>query len=190
MYETSDIRKNLKIEIDGEPWIVVEFQFVKPGKGNAFTKTKLKNMKTGNIIDRTYRSGEKFTPANVEEKEMQYLYAEGDQYCFMDTKTYEQVYLQADQVGDVRDLMPENINVDILFHGVEAIGVTLPNFVELEVTESEPGVKGDTTSGASKPATLSTGATINVPLFIDEGDTLRIDTRTGEYVERVSRGKK
>ncbi len=190
MYDTSNIRKNLKIELDGDPYIVVEFQFVKPGKGNAFTKTRLKNMKTGSVLERTFRSGEKLTPASVEEKQMQYLYAEGDQYCFMDTETYDQVYVTAEQIGSATDFIAENLVVDILFHGSEAIGVTLPNFVELEVTESEPGVKGDTTSGASKPATLTTGATINVPLFIDEGDVLRIDTRTGEYVERISRGKR
>lgn len=190
MYDTSDIRKNLKVEIDGDPYIVVDFQFVKPGKGNAFTRTKLKNMKTGNVLERTYRSGEKFTPANLVEKQMQYLYAEGDQHCFMDTSTYDQVYLTEDQIGDGLGLLTENLVVDILFHSHEAIGVTLPNFVELEVTESEPGLKGDTSSGATKPATLSTGYTLNVPLFIDEGDTLRIDTRTGEYVERVKRGKR
>ena len=190
MYDTSDIRKNLKIEIDGDPYIVVDFQFVKPGKGNAFTRTKLRNMKTGNVLERTIRSGEKLTPANLEEKQMQYLYADGDQHCFMDTGTYEQVYLTEDQIGDSYRFLSENLVVDILFHGSEAIGVTLPNFVELEVTESEPGLKGDTSSGATKPATLSTGATLNVPLFIDEGDMLRIDTRSGEYVERVKRGKK
>jgi len=190
MYETSDIRKNLKVEIDGIPYIVVDFQFVKPGKGNGFTRTKLKNMKTGSILERTYRSGEKFTPAALEEKSMQYLYPDGDQLCFMDTETYEQVFLTQDQVGERRNLLSENLVVDILFHGVEAIGVTLPTFVEVEVGESDPGVKGDTASGASKPATLVTGATIQVPLFIDEGDTLKIDTRTGDYVERVSRGKR
>lgn len=190
MYDTSDFRKNLKIEIDGDPYIVVEFQFVKPGKGNAFTRSKLRNMKTGAILERTYRSGEKFTPANLEEKQMQYLYAEGDQYCFMDTSTYDQVYLTQDQIGDRFGFLTENLIVDILFHSSEAIGVTLPNFVELEVTESEPGLKGDTSSGATKPATLSTGYTLNVPLFIDEGDILRLDTRTGDYVERVKRGKK
>lgn len=190
MYETSDIRKNLKIELDGDPYIVVEFQFVKPGKGNAFTRTKLKNMKTGAVLERTFRSGEKLTRANLEEKQMQYLYSDADQYCFMDTSTYDQIYLTAEQIGDGVNLLAESMNVDILFHSGEAIGVTLPNFVELEVTESEPGVKGDTTSGASKPATLSTGATINVPLFVEEGDVLKIDTRSGDYVERVKLAKR
>jgi elongation factor P len=190
MYETSDIRKGLKVEIDGDPYIVIDFQFVKPGKGNAFTRTKLRNMKTGNVLERTYKSGEKFTPANLEEKQMQFLYVEGEQYCFMDTKTYDQVFLTPEQVADVKDMMPENILVDILFHSGEAIGVTLPNFVELEVVSSEPGVKGDTSSGATKPATLSTGYTINVPLFVEEGEVLRIDTRTGSYVERVKVSKR
>lgn len=187
MYETSDIRKNLKVEIDGDPYIVVDFQFVKPGKGNAFTRTKLRNMKTGNILERTYKSGEKLTPAQLEEKQMQYLYHDGTNYCFMDTSTYEQVFLSPEQVGEAAELMPENTVADILFHAERPIGVTLPNFVELEVVESEPGIKGDTASGASKPATLATGATINVPLFIEQGDVLRIDTRSGEYVERVKK---
>ena len=190
MYDTSDIRKNLKVEIDGDPYVVVEFQFVKPGKGNAFTRTKLKNMKTGNVLERTYRLGEKLTPASLEEKQMQYLYPDGDKYCFMDTQTYDQVFLTEEQMGDATNYLVENIVVDILFHGTEAIGVTPPTFVELEVTKSDPGLKGDTSGGATKPATLSTGYTINVPLFIDEGDVLRLDTRTGEYVERVQRGKK
>jgi elongation factor P len=190
MYDTSDIRKNLKVEIDGDPYVVVEFQFVKPGKGNAFTRTKLRNMKNGSYLERSYRSGEKFTPAALEEKNMQYLYAEGTQFCFMDTTSYEQVYLQTEHLGDATNWITENMSVDILFHKGEPIGVTLPTFVELEVTESEPGIKGDTASGATKPATLSTGAVINVPLFIDEGDLLKIDTRSGEYVERIRRGRK
>ena len=187
MYETSDIRKNLKVEIDGDPNIVIDFQFVKPGKGNAFTRTKMRNMKTGNVLERTFKSGEKLTPANLEEHQMQFLYCDGENYHFMDTGTYDQVFLTPDQVGDARDLMPENTVVDILFHAGKALGVTLPNFVELEVVESEPGIKGDTASGASKPATLSTGATITVPLFIEQGDILRIDTRTRAYVERAKR---
>ncbi len=190
MYDTSDIRKNLKVELDGDPYVVVEFQFVKPGKGNAFTRTKLKNMKTGAYLERSYRSGEKFTPANLEEKQMQYLYAEGSQYCFMDNTSYEQVYVQTEQLGDAVNWITENLNVDILFHGSEAIAVTLPNFVELEVTEAEPGMKGDTASGATKPVRLATDASLNVPLFIDQGDVVKIDTRSGQYVERIKRGRK
>lgn len=187
MYETSDIRKGLKIQMDGQPYSVVEFQFVKPGKGTAFTRTKIKNLMTGAVLDRTFRTGEKLEPANIEENQMQYLYQEGDKYCFMDNSTYEQAFIEADIVGDVAQLMPDNINVDVLFFDERPIGVTLPNFVELEVTHTEPGIKGDTASGATKPATLSAGAVINVPLFIEEGDVLKIDTRTGDYVERVKK---
>jgi len=187
MYETSDIRKNLKVEIDGDPYIVVDFQFVKPGKGNAFTRTKLRNMKTGNILERTYKSGEKLNPAALEEREMQFLYNDGENYCFMDTKNYDQVFLTPDQVGEARELLPENLVVDIMFHAEKALGVSLPNFVDLEVVESEPGIKGDTASGASKPAKLAAGAIINVPLFIEEGDVLRINTRSRSYVERIKK---
>jgi elongation factor P len=187
MYDTSDIRKGLKILIDGDPYIVVDFQFVKPGKGTAFTRTKIKNVITGAVLERTFRTGEKLEPANLEEREMQYLYREGDSYHFMDTSTYEQLFVDAETIGSSAELMPENINVTMLFFNERPVGVTLPNFVELEVTETEPGVKGDTASGATKPATLSSGASINVPLFIEEGDVLKIDTRTGEYIERVKR---
>jgi elongation factor P len=187
MYETSDIRKGLKIQMDGYPFVVVEFQFVKPGKGTAFTRTKLKNMITGAVLDRTFRTGEKLEPANIEDKQMQYLYQEGDNYCFMDTTSYEQVFIPAEVLGDTAQFMPDNTNVDALFFDDKPIGVTLPNFVELEVTHTEPGVKGDTASGATKPATLSTGGVVNVPLFIEQGEWLRIDTRTCEYVERVKK---
>jgi len=187
MYDTSDIRKGLKIQIDGDPYIVVDFQFVKPGKGTAFTKTRIKNMITGAVLDRTYRSGEKFEPANIEEHEMQYLYAEGENFCFMDNTTYEQVFVPGEVVGDLAQLMPDNITATVLFFDERPVGFSLPNFVELEVTHTEPGAKGDTASGATKPATLSTGAVINVPLFVEEGEWLKIDTRNGEYVERVKK---
>lgn len=187
MYETSDIRKGLKFQIDGIPFIVVEFQFVKPGKGTAFTRTKIRNMITGAVIDRTYRTGEKLEPAFVEEREMQYLYLDGENFCFMDTSTYDQVFVSQDDVGDAALYMPENLNVTIMFFDDKPIGVTLPNFIEAEVTHTEPGMKGDTASGATKPATLSSGATINVPLFVEEGETLKIDTRTRAYIERVKR---
>lgn len=185
MYESSDIRKGLKIQMDGNPYTVVEFQFVKPGKGTAFTRTKIKNLKTGAVLERTFRSGEKLEPANIEEREMQFLYKEGDNYHFMDNTTYDQSFIPADDIGDAGQLMPDNINVDVLFFDDAPIGVTLPNFVELEVAHTEPGVKGDTASGATKPATLTTGAIINVPLFVEEGEVLKIDTRTSEYIERV-----
>ena len=185
MYETSDIRKGLKVEIDGQPYIVVESQFVKPGKGGAFTRTRIKNLITGSVLDKTYRSGEKLKPADIEEREMQYLYPEGENYCFMDNSNYEQVFVPASVIGENVNLMPENLNVTVMFFSERPVDVTLPNFVELEVTQSDPGLKGDTASGATKPATLSSGAVINVPLFIEPGDVLKIDTRTRQYVERV-----
>jgi len=187
MYDTSDIRKGLKIQMDGYPYTVVGFQFVKPGKGTAFTRTKIKNLITGAVLERTWRTGEKLEPANVEEAEMQFLYQEGENYVFMDNHTYEQTYIPSAVLGEVALLMPDNINVQVLFFNEKPIGVSLPNFVELEVAHTEPGIKGDTASGATKPATLSAGATINVPLFVEEGEVLKIDTRTGEYVERVKR---
>jgi len=185
--DTSDIRKNLKMMLDGQPYIVVDFQFVKPGKGTAFTRTKIKNMITGAVLERTYRTGEKLEPANVEEREMQFLYNDGEHYCLMDNTTYEQIMISPDDVGEAAKFMPDNINVQVMFFDERPIGITLPNFVELEVTHTEPGIKGDTASGATKPATLSTGAVINVPLFIEEGEVLKIDTRTSEYIERVKK---
>lgn len=186
-YETSDIRKNLKIEIDGTPFIVVDFQFVKPGKGVAFTRTRIKNMETGAVIDRTFRTGDKIDRPDMEELEMEYLFDDGEQACFMDTTTYEQLYIEHERLGDTRLLLKENTRVNVLTHGGRPLSVDLPNFVELAVTQSDPGVKGDTASGASKPATLETGAVVQVPLFVNEGDLLRIDTRTCQYVERVKR---
>jgi elongation factor P len=187
MYDTSDIRKGLKIQIDGEPYVVVDFQFVKPGKGTAFTKTRIKNLITGSVLDRTYRSNERLEPANVEERQMQFLYAEGENYCFMDKETYEQMYISKEFVGDAALLMPDNIDVTVMVFNERPVGISLPNFVELQITKSDPGIRGDTASGATKPATLSTGAVIQVPLFIEEGEWLRIDTRTGAYVERVKK---
>lgn len=187
MYETSDIRKNLKVEIDGNPWVVIDFQFVKPGKGNAFTRTRLKNMVTGAVLDRTYKTGEKLIPAHLEEHDMQFLYKEGDRYHFMNNQTYEQVELDEDHLGEARNWLTENMNVQILFFKGEPIGVTPPTFVEMEIIESEPGIKGDTATGATKPAKLVTGATVMVPLFCKEGDWIQIDTRIGEYLRRVAR---
>ena len=184
MYETSDIRKGLRIEIDGNPFSIVDFQFVKPGKGNAFTRTKLKNMITGAVLDRTFKTGEKLKPANTEEKTMQFLYADSE-YHFMDTSSYEQIDLEPDAVGDAIQYLIENMEIQILFFNDLPIGVSLPNFVVLQVVETAPGEKGNTVTGATKPATLSTGYSVNVPLFIKEGEHLKIDTRTGEYVERV-----
>ncbi|MEW6260398.1 MAG: elongation factor P [Thermodesulfobacteriota bacterium] len=185
MYDSSDLRKGLKIEIDGEPYIIVQFEFVKPGKGQALYKCRLKNMLTGVQFDRTYRSGEKFNEAHLEEHEMEYLYAEGDKYCFMNTTTYEQEFLTADQVGDAVQLLKENTLCNVLFFQDKAIGVTLPIFMDLKIVKADPWVKGDTASGDSKPATLETGYVLQVPPFVEEGETIRIDTRTGQYVERV-----
>ena len=187
MYDSSDIRKGLKIMIDGAPYTVVEFQFVKPGKGAAFTRTKMKNLLTGAVLERNLRSGEKLEPADVETKTMQYLYKDGDSFVFMDTTTYDQVSIPDSTVGDQSAYMPENINVEVLFFNGRAVGVTLPNFIEQKITETEPGFRGDTATGSTKPAKIGTGATINVPLFISVGDIIKIDTRTGEYLERVGR---
>ncbi len=186
-YETSDIRKGLKIEIDGVPYVIVDFQFVKPGKGVAFTRTRLKNLETGAVLDRTFRTGEKIDVPEMEERNMEYLYKEGESYCFMDTDTYDQLYVDEAVLGDGAKFLTENLPVKVLLHNGRPLAVELPNFVELEVTQADPGVKGDTASGATKPVTLETGAKIQVPLFINEGDVLRIDTRTGAYVERVKR---
>ncbi len=184
MYETSDIRKGLRFEMDGDPFVVVEFQFVKPGKGTAFTRTKIRNMITGAVLDRTYKSGEKLKPADTEDREMQYLYNDGD-FHFMDNNNYEQVSLDSNAVGDAANYLTENMLIEVGFFKGRSIGISLPNFVVLEVTETAPGEKGNTVTGASKTAVVSTGYSVNVPLFVNEGDQLRIDTRTGEYAERV-----
>ena len=170
--------------MDGDPFVVVEFQFVKPGKGTAFTRTKIRNMITGAVLDRTYKSGEKLKPADTEDREMQYLYNDGD-FHFMDNNNYEQVSLDSNAVGDAANYLTENLLIEVSFFKGRSIGISLPNFVVLEVTETAPGEKGNTVTGASKPAVVSTGYSVNVPLFVNEGDQLRIDTRTGEYAERV-----
>jgi len=185
MLESADLRKGLKIEIDGAPYILTQFEFVKPGKGQALYKCKLKNMLTGAQFERTYRSGEKFNEAQMEEIEMEYLYAEGDRYCFMNTKNYEQEYLTAEQVGEGVHLLKENTLCNVLFFQERAIGVTLPIFVELKIIKADPWAKGDTAAGDSKPATLETGYVLQIPPFVEEGETIRIDTRNGQYVERV-----
>jgi elongation factor P len=188
MLDTTAIRKNLKILIDGDPWIVVDFQFVKPGKGQAFTRTRLKNMITGNAMDKTYKSGEKIgDEASVDEVEMQFLYSQGDMYTFMDNNTYEQYELTEEQVGEAKNFLVDNMTVEALFFGMKPIGLEVPNFVELEITETDPAVKGDTVTGATKPATLSTGHVLNIPLFVNEGEWIVVDTRTGDYVERVKK---
>jgi elongation factor P len=185
MYESADLKKGLKIEIDGAPYVITQFQFVKPGKGQALYKCRLKNMVNGSQFDRTFRSGEKFNEANLEQFEMEYLYFDGDSYCFMNTSTYNQEFLTADQVGEAKDLLKENILCQVLFFDGKAIGITLPNFIDLRIVKSDPWAKGDTASGSTKPATLETGYVLQVPPFVEEGELIRIDTRTGEYSERV-----
>lgn len=187
MYETSDIKKNLKVQIDGNPYVVVEFQFVKPGKGTAFTRTKMKNMMTGSTLERTFKTGEKLEPADIAERTMQFLYKEGDGFVFMDTSNYEQLTLSLEQLGDSALYLIDGLMVDVLLFNDKPIGVTPPNFVELTVVETEPGFKGDTSSNATKPAKFETGLEVNVPLFIEQGEILRIDTRTGSYSERVKK---
>ena len=186
MYDTSDIRKGLKVLIDGNPYTVVEFQFVKPGKGAAFTRTRFKNLLSGAVIERNIRSGEKLEPANVEEKAMQFLYKEGDAFVFMDQASYEQTHVSDEIVGDDSRFLKDNLACSVLFFNERPVGVSLPNFVELRVIKTEPGFKGDTSGNPTKPATLETGAVINVPLFIKENEVIRIDTRSGDYIERVT----
>ena len=187
MYSTAEFRRGLKVEIDGKPFIIVEFQHVKPGKGGAFVRTKLKNLETGAVIDKTFRSGEKVGKPSLEEKEMQYLYQDDDGFHFMDTETYEQVFLSYDQVGDSSKFLIDELILTVLYHDNQPISIELPTFVEMPVVKTDPGVKGDTATGGTKPITLSSGLVVQAPLFIDEGDVVKIDTRSGEYIERVSR---
>ncbi len=185
MYSTAEFRRNLKIEIDGKPFTIVEFQHVKPGKGGAFVRTKLKNLETGQVLEQTFRSGAKVDIPDLEEKNMQYLYLDGDQYVFMDNENYDQIFIAADYLGDAVDYFKPNIDVTVLYFNGKPIGVELPITVNLEVTQTEPGIKGDTATGATKLATLESGLSVQVPLFIEEGDVLKIDTRSGEYMERA-----
>ena len=187
MYSTQDFRKNLKIEIDGEPFVIVECQHVKPGKGVAFVKTKYKSLITGRLLDKSFRSGDKVERPNLESRTMQYLYQDGPHYVFMDTTSYEQVHLNQDAVEGVLHYMKENLEVDVLFHNDKPISLELPNFLNLEVAQTDPGFKGDTAQGGSKPATLETGAVVTVPLYIKEGEIVRVDTRTDTFVERVNK---
>mgnify|MGYP001179547371 FL=1 len=185
MVSAGDFKKGLTIEIDGQVWVVVDFQHVKPGKGAAFVRTKLKNIMQGNVLERTFSPTDKFPKAHVETKSMEYLYSDGELYYFMDQETYEQIPLNHSQVEDALNYIKENMPVTIKFFKGQAFSVEPPNFVELVVTETEPGFKGDTATAGSKPAILETGAKIMVPLFVNQGDKIRVDTRTGEYMERV-----
>ena len=186
MIDTSDFRNGLKIEIDGEPFEIVFFQHVKPGKGSAFVRTKIRSLTSGRMLEPTFRSGDKVEKSDIEEREMQYLYEQGGEYHFMDAKSYEQTYLSREQLGEAGNFLKENLTVHIMFHNGIPIGVNVPNAVDLKVVKCDPGMKGDTVTGAQKPATLESGYVVNVPLFINEGEVLRIDTRTGEYLTRVN----
>jgi len=185
MYTTQEFRNGLKILYDNEPFEIVEFQHVKPGKGGAFVRTKIKNLLTGRVLDPTFKSGDKVGKPDMEEKAMQYLYHDGTHYTFMDTTTYDQTLVEEEVLGDNRKWLMENCDCEVLFWNGKAIGISLPNFVVLKITECEPGIKGDTAQGATKPATLESGAVVNVPLFVNEGESIKIDTRTGQYVERA-----
>jgi elongation factor P len=185
MYTASDLRKGLKVIIDNEPYIVTVFEFSKPGKGQALYRTKLRNMITGLTLDRTFREGDTFEPASLEERAMQFLYKEGDQYHFMDNETYEQIVINEESLGDAKNFLIENLNVEVLLFRDRAIGVELPNFVNLRVIGTEPWVRGDTSKADFKPATLETGYVLRVPPFIEEGELITIDTRTGEFSKRV-----
>lgn len=188
MYETSDFRNGLKIEVEGDPYTIVYFQFVKPGKGTAFTRTKLKSLLSGAVIERTFRSGETVGEPDVEEHAMQYLYANGDVYTFMNNESFEQVEIQGATLGDDVKFLMENLEVSVLFYKGRAVSVTLPNFIESKIVYCEPAVKGNTSQGATKSAKLECGADIQVPLFVNEGDMIKVDTREGgAYVSRVGK---
>ena len=185
MVVAGDFKNGITIEYENNIWQVIEFQHVKPGKGSPFVRTKLKNIKSGGVIEKSFRPTEKFPQAHIERKDYQYLYADGDLYNFMDVETYDQIALSKDNVGDSLKFVKENEMVKLVSHAGEVFAIEPPLFVELVITESEPGVKGDTATGATKPAVVETGATVMVPLFVNQGDTIKIDTRTAEYLSRV-----
>ncbi|MBQ1632124.1 MAG: elongation factor P [Clostridia bacterium] len=185
MIMAGDFRKGVTVEIDGVVWSISDFQHVKPGKGAAFVRTRLKNVMTGAVLERTFSPTDKYPLAHIETKDMEYLYSDGELYYFMDIETYEQIPLNFEQVEDAIDFIKENDQVKMRFYKGNAFSVEAPNFVELKVTETEPGFKGDTATGTTKPAVVETGYHIAVPLFVNEGDIIRIDTRTGEYMSRV-----
>jgi elongation factor P len=185
MISVNDLKTGLTLELDNGLWSVVEFLHVKPGKGAAFVRTKLKNVETGQVVERTFRAGEKVGKATLDRREMQYLYKEGSEFIMMDNETYEQLSVSADQVGDGVKYLKENMEVQILLHDGRVIGVDIPAHVILEVTDTPPSEKGNTAQGGTKPATLETGAVVNVPFFISNGDKIRVDTRTNEYLDRA-----
>ena len=185
MISAGDFRNGVTIEVDGNIFQIVEFQHVKAGKGAAFVRTKLKNIINGGVVEKTFRPTEKFPQARIDRKDMQYLYADGDLFTFMDTETYDQISLNKDTVGDALKFVKENEICKVCSHNGSVFAVEPPLFVELEITDTEPGFKGDTATGASKPATVETGAQVSVPLFVNQGDRIKIDTRTGEYLSRA-----
>lgn len=185
MISAGDFRNGITIELDSNVFQIIEFQHVKPGKGAAFVRTKLKNIKNGGVVEKTFRPTEKCPQARIDRKEMQYLYSDGDMFNFMDVETYDQISLTKEEIGDSLKFVKENEMVKMLSHNGSVFAIEPPLFVELEVTETEPGFKGDTATGASKPATVETGATVSVPLFVEIGDKIKIDTRTSEYLSRV-----
>lgn len=185
MISASDFKNGITIEIEGHIYQIIDFQHVKPGKGAAFVRTKLKNIISGGAIEKTFRPSEKFPAAHIEREDMQYLYTDGELYHFMNVETYEQIALNSDNIGDSLKFVKENEMVKICSHASKVFAIEPPLFVELDITETEPGFKGDTATGATKPAVVETGATVYVPLFVDQGDKIKIDTRTGDYLSRV-----
>lgn len=185
MISVNDLRRGLTVTIDGDVFSVVDFLHVKPGKGAAFVRTTLRNVRTGAQTERTFRAGERVARAHIEGREMQFLYGSGNEYVFMDTETYDQVTLTEAQLGDAPNFIKENMTIEIQFYEGEPIGIELPTTVDLLITQSEPGVRGDTAQGATKPATLETGLVVQVPLFVEQGETIKVDTRTGQYVSRA-----
>lgn len=185
MISTNEFKTGVTIEFEGDVYQIIDFQHVKPGKGSAFVRAKIRNMRTGAVIERTFNAGEKLPKARVERREVQYLYNDGNDYNFMDMESYDQMALTGEQLGDATKFLKENMIIKTLMYQGKSIGVDLPNFVELEVTATEPGVKGDTATGGTKPATLETGYTVQVPFFINIGDVLQIDTRSGQYLKRA-----
>lgn len=183
--DTSDIRKGLKLMLDGQPYIVIDFQFVKPGKGQAFTRTKMKNLLTGAVIERNIRSGERLEPADVEDRSLQYIYPDGDLFVFMNPASGDQLSVHRDVVGEAADLLKDGIECVITLYRGNPVSVQLPPHVVVQITSTEPGVRGDTATNVTKPAVVSTGATVQVPLFVNEGEWIKIDTRTRQYLERV-----
>lgn len=185
MISANELRTGVTFEIDGQAFVVIQFTHIKPGKGSPFVRLKMKNLMTGNVIEQTFRPDEKMKSAYLEHKKMQYLYETDGVYTFMDSETYEQIGLTNDDLGDAVNFLIENISVDVVYFQDKPVSVELPTFIEAAITHTEPGVKGDTATGANKPAQIETGFTVMVPLFVNEGDKIRIDTRSGEYLERV-----